>query len=372
MAVHLSPLLAHYLVYICAALLALSGVSFARASTVPVKTVVAAPLSAPDPVAARTGVRKIQPEPHAIVLAGDRDFAFPMTVALHSALYHFDPSKAVDVYLLSQGITPADQERSLRAVQGVHPRATIKWIDVDDADLSDLPTGLWHSRGMYLRLLIPSLLTDRYRRVLYMDGDIVVKRDLSALWRLDTGNHAVMAVPNFSEPTLGTAMPHLMAAIDAPPDRGYFNSGVLFMDLPRWRERRIVERTLEFIRRHREQLAFGDQDSLNAVFAGDWGQLDPAYNVQLLTLNRFGAKEGSDPHGLREQLLREAAMLHYTGPQKPWNLRYAGAASDDFLEAAGRSGWLRSPPALWKAEYTAAHFAVRQAAMVKGALRSRA
>ena len=374
MGIHFNPMVLHYLVYAVAALLALSGASFMRVGAAPVQAaVVASPVPASVELARpQPAFRLAEAEPKAIVLAGDRDFAFPMTVALHSALSRFDRREAVNVFLLSQGVSAADQERSLKAVEGVHPRATVEWIDVDGADVSDLPIGLWHSRGMYLRLLIPSLLPEHYRRVLYMDGDIVVKRDLSALWRLDTGDHAVMAVQNFSDPTLGTAMPHLLAHIDAPTDRGYFNSGVLFMDLPRWRERQVVERTMAFIRRHKEQLAFGDQDGLNAAFAGDWGRLDPGYNVQLLTLNRFGGDAGDDPHGLREQLLREAAMLHYTGPQKPWNRRYAGAASGDFLEAAARSGWLRSSPGLWKAEHAAAHFAVRQAALLKGALRSRA
>jgi lipopolysaccharide biosynthesis glycosyltransferase len=211
---------------------------------------------------------------------------------------------------------------------------------------------------MYLRLLIPHLLPDWFGRVLYIDGDVLVVGDLSSLCSLEMGGAPVMAVENFSEPTLGTAMPQLLHLIGASPDAPYFNSGVLLIDLPRWREERVSERTLEFLRAHKDQVVYPDQDALNAVLAGRWRKLDPVYNVQLLTLSHFGHREHAPRERRRRQsaLLSGAKILHYIGRRKPWHLLYGQKAGGTYLRIAAESGWFGTPKKqIWRLSRAAGH-----------------
>ena len=309
--------------------------------------------------------------PIVIVSAGDRDFAMPMAMSLYSALSTLDPARSVFVYLIADGISASDQARCLAVVENAHHHATVEWVTPDASTFSSLPTSPWNTRATYLRLLIPALVPKRFERVLYLDGDVIVARDLAPLWSVDMGDHPVLAVENFSEPTLGTALPQVLHHIDAPPDTPYFNAGVLLMDMPRWRERMIAERALDFLHAHGDQVLFADQDALNAVLAGDWGQLDPSWNIQLLTLSHYGHHRYDERERRERQnaLLSNPGILHYTGPRKPWHWGYGGPADGAFLRGVVESGWFGSPGGqAWRAGRALSHMAYRGLRTLKRAV----
>lgn len=58
------------------------------------------------------------------------------------------------------------------------------------------------------------------------------------------------------------------------PERRYFNSGVILVDMNRWRGMRVGLRALDAAWRVGENLALHDQDALNVALAGDWIALD--------------------------------------------------------------------------------------------------
>ena len=66
----------------------------------------------------------------------------------------------------------------------------------------------------------------------------------------------------------------------APSDLGYFNSGVLLIDLKQVREGRLFTKALAFIVEHGSALRFTDQDALNYVFWNRWLRLPMRWNVQ--------------------------------------------------------------------------------------------
>ncbi|WP_268995423.1 glycosyltransferase family 8 protein [Microvirga roseola] len=303
--------------------------------------------------------------PVVLVSAADGRFVMPMTVALHSALCNLDPGDPVIVYILADGICDQDRAHSLAVLQRAHPRVAVRWLAPDIPDARTFPEKLWHSRATYLRLLVPSVLPDRIGRALYLDADTVVCRDLAPLWSVDMRGHSVMAVEGWGHATLGVAIPQLMHLVGAPADKPYFNSGVMLMDLHRWREQRIVERTLDFLQAHKDLIVWADQDPLNAVLAGEWGQLDLSYNVQIATLHHPKGVNERD----RERYLQAAsdpAILHYTWKRKPWHWRYSGPKNDAFLRAAIKSGWFAPLEGqTWQASRALSHLAYRRAVSVK-------
>jgi lipopolysaccharide biosynthesis glycosyltransferase len=215
-------------------------------------------------------------------------------------------------------------------------------------------------------MLIPEIIPHDIERVVYLDADVIVLKDLSLLWTIDMADHAVMAVENFSEPTLRAAMPQLRELFD--PDAPHFNAGVLLINVPRWREQMISRRAFEFLQIHGNKVEFADQDALNAVLAGSWGKLDPIWNVQLLTLSFYGHRQYSaiDCRRRQEALLHGAAILHYTGRRKPWNWLYAGLAEREFFRELNESDWFgRLGGRAWSASRTLSHLAFRGGRFVK-------
>jgi lipopolysaccharide biosynthesis glycosyltransferase len=98
----------------------------------------------------------------------------------------------------------------------------------------------------------------------------------------------------------------------------YFNAGVLLINRPVWLEQNVTERALELIARHPDHLAFHDQDTLNVLFDGTWLELPPHWNQQSGFWEQSASRLGLD-HATHSRLLRDPAIIHFTGRAKPWH-----------------------------------------------------
>jgi lipopolysaccharide biosynthesis glycosyltransferase len=277
----------------------------------------------------------------------DARFAMPLAVTLRSALERLRPGREVHVYVVDGGIAPADADRLRRVLAGVPgaaPRVTL--VPAAEAGLATLRTGAHFSAANYFRLLLPEVVPAHLHRVLYLDADLLVRADLAPLWEAEMGGAPLLAARDYSAPVVGApyGLPN-HAALGLAADTPYLNSGVLLMDLRRWREEEIARRVLEYTRRHADLVRYADQDGINAVLAGTWGELDPRWNVPVYVGSDalFAAEEGA-PHGeahraARHRLLREAYVWHFVGGRKPWERGCGLPGQPAWLRALSRSGW---------------------------------
>ena len=91
----------------------------------------------------------------------------------------------------------------------------------------------------------------------------------------------------------------------------YFNAGVMFIDLNKWRQKLIQLRSLEIITNKNIDLVFWDQDVLNILFNGEYLELD----------NIFNFKVGGDNLNKTDVVVSDNEIfIHYMGSKKPWTL----------------------------------------------------
>jgi lipopolysaccharide biosynthesis glycosyltransferase len=156
---------------------------------------------------------------------------------------------------------------------------------------------------VYHRLLIPEVLD--VARVLYLDCDTVVLGRLDELFEIDLGDTPVAAVRD--------AVVRRNAVLGMSPEAPYLNSGVLVMDLERWRSEGLAEQVMDFICSNPDAIRFVDQCGINAVLDGRWMPLDADYNRQVgvLTPRTFGGPCREHPN---------TRIVHFAGDQKPWLL----------------------------------------------------
>lgn len=187
---------------------------------------------------------------------------------------------------------------------------------IDATVFSDLKEVTHISRGMYYRLLLAEIC--RSRRILYLDCDVLVRRDISQLFELDLGGNIIGAVVN---PFYNTQV------IGLDPQQLYFNSGVLLIDRDAWNQANVSQRTLDFLRGNNEFLVMPDQDALNFVLNGQWRELDPAFNCQISMFLRHGDLEAELADRWRLDFLDDPAIVHFSSSHKQWHpttrLRYA-------------------------------------------------
>jgi lipopolysaccharide biosynthesis glycosyltransferase len=260
---------------------------------------------------------------------------------MHSALEHLPPSVEAETYVLDNGLTVASRDRLRDVALGVSGRE-IQWLETP----SDLLVDRWATPHLtpttYARLLIPDLLPRSVRRAVYLDGDVLVRDDLSPLFHVELGAAAFGAVRDFASPRSDNESASAHGPVEPKP---FFNPGVLVTDLGRWRTEGFGDRALEFARSSTEPLPYADQDAMNAVAKShDWFELDFRWNVQVLLMYRPELPRTHLTSWLyynRVDLYRNAAVIHFNGLPKPWQPWSYGTSKGKTLWAREliRSGW---------------------------------
>ena len=215
------------------------------------------------------------PETIHIALSANQAFTVPLGLCLRSIIQSANADTKYHFHILDSGV-----DRKVLQLGGF---TNITWYDVADK-LRDLPCGGRFPTPIYHRFLLPQLLPDTIERVIYLDCDTVVRRDLGELYRTELGETAIAAVPwvvlgHYAEEFgqhLRSFPRRFGLADDGTP---YFYSSLLVMQLPAMRSMQIPQRLIAATRHHTRELIWPDQDVLNAVLRGQITPLPLEYNV---------------------------------------------------------------------------------------------
>jgi lipopolysaccharide biosynthesis glycosyltransferase len=102
--------------------------------------------------------------------------------------------------------------------------------------------------------------------------------------------------------------------------RGYFNAGVLLLNLKAWRQQDLERAFLQFISEKAEKIKYLDQDVLNYCSRDHWIQLDRHYNVTHFYYDRSNYSEDyfELSKSAYEALTENPSIVHFSGHKKPW------------------------------------------------------
>jgi lipopolysaccharide biosynthesis glycosyltransferase len=235
----------------------------------------------------------------------DDKYLTPFTVLLTSILKN-NESNPVHVHAIATGLSTR-QKNVLSSLLRNHGGEMFYYV-VSDERVKNfyLPETSHFTISSYYRLCIAGMVPDHVERLLYLDTDIIVNNSLAGLFNIRMGNFAAAAVTEFSSytvrPELGITSPDM-----------YFNSGVLLINVKEWKQQQISEKAINFILNNPEKLIWGDQDALNAVFAGDYMRLEARYNMIHSDIPAKLTRAGF------RKFLEDKAIIHYTlTNNKPW------------------------------------------------------
>ncbi len=168
------------------------------------------------------------------------------------------------------------------------------------------------------RLFLGELLPPEVKRVLYMDSDTVTCGSLKHLEELDLKGHVLGAV---IEATMNRRRRKAIGLEKEP----YVNSGVLLVDVEKWRRERMGEKVLEFYRGRGGALFCPDQDAINGAVKGRVLILSPKYNFftqcwyyPYRVLKRLCAPAPFVPEKVFNDACAHPAVIHYLGEVRPW------------------------------------------------------
>lgn len=161
-------------------------------------------------------------------------------------------------------------DRMISALVALDSRISFEFLVLKDS-LSDIYVDPRYTVAASYRLLIADLLP-QYKKVLYMDCDIIVRNDMAELYNSTIVDDYYMAV------IYEAVLPHQMdyiKSISCDP-MYYFNSGVIVFNLEKLREDNMTDKFLEASKV--VGLQFPDQDVLNKLCQGKVLGISPVFN----------------------------------------------------------------------------------------------
>ncbi|CAK9185812.1 unnamed protein product [Ilex paraguariensis] len=170
----------------------------------------------------------------------------------------------------------------------------------------------------YARNYLADLLEPCVGRVIYLDSDLVVVDDISKLWTTNLGTKTIGAPEychaNFTKYfTENFWSDRKFAGIFAERNPCYFNSGVMVIDLVKWRSfgyTKRIERWME-IQKTNRIYELGSLPPFLLVFAGHVAPIGHQWNQHGLG--------GDNVRGsCRDLHPGPVSLLHWSGSGKPW------------------------------------------------------
>lgn len=268
--------------------------------------------------------------PVSICFASDDNYAPYLKVAIYSLLCNRNRERSYDIIILHKSISQEHQEEILMLADGKHG-VSIRFIDVVEADnelQSDV--GAYYAVETNYRLLLFSDFFQNYKRMLYLDCDIIVTRDVGELFDVDLGEKSAAGVENVEFRWLAytkravflgnkpyNALNYCTDALGIKDPGGYVNAGVMLFDLEKCRQSFSFNDVVQVL--HSRNFYYNDQDVLNILLEGNIKQVDCKWNY----MNNIEFYLNCDRKEFRELYLdlrrEDYCIIHYISSKKPWD-----------------------------------------------------
>ncbi len=197
-----------------------------------------------------------------------------------------------------------------------------KWV------ANNLPETTGHiSVATFMRCFSPKIIPHEIDKAIYIDCDLVVLGSLKKMWDTDISDVAVAAVED-----MWALKCSANGRLGYKAQDSYFNAGVLLINMKKWREIDIPQKTLDFLKEYNAKLDFYDQDILNGILHDQKKFLPVQYNMQD---GFYRVRRKNTPSHLAQEAdkwLKRPVILHYTGKHKPWEYKCYHPLRDKFID----------------------------------------
>lgn len=243
----------------------------------------------------------------------DKGYVMPTGVMMYSACVN---NQDVDIdfhVLVDESVTETDQKDLKDSVCNFQGKSVL-FYPVKSMKTFSFPLITKRlTQAAYYRLFLSEILPLSLNKVLYLDGDTIVRHSLLPLWDTALTNYAVGVIMDVSDGDI-----RIYNRLKYPYKKGYFNSGVLLINLGYWRENKVVENFVDYIKNYPERIIQEDQDVLNAVLQDMKFILPVKYNLQTGFLKMVSMFDYWEYEKEVKEAITDPTIVHFTEKDKPW------------------------------------------------------
>lgn len=249
-----------------------------------------------------------------------------------ASLLESNPRTSFRIIVVSAGLMEPAQITKIRSL--IRPeRGSLETIVYHQAaKYEHLPTHSHLTFAMYLRLFVTEYLDPSLEKILYLDSDIIICSEIEELWSIPIDDYYIGAAPEPYDERQRS--PLNFSSTDL-----YINSGVMLINLAKWRADDALAKILAFAEANRHTLIFSpDQDLINSVFRGHIMNIGYQWNWQAL-FPRFTPGELNMDERTFDSLKRSPRLVHFTSRYKPWFYRWEPHYKARYYKVLKKTPW---------------------------------
>lgn len=285
------------------------------------------------------------------VMAFSEAYSCYAAVMMQSAFASLTSDKTYDFWVLHTDIG-IKRQRELQALSRRWPQVSLRfldvnqWVDAIGFRLNKIRCVTHVSKETYYRLLVPDIFR-YYEKIIYLDCDLIVLRDIAQLYDEPMGNAwiaAVLDVDHAGQYNGATKIVRIFCddILKLKRPFSYIQAGVLVMNIHRINNELGMDTLLHIAQRG--MYLYVDQDVINQQCEGHIHTLPMNWNVLTdcrgLRIKKYISRA---PNELFMAYMRSRTapyILHYAGDEKPWTSPQSDMASY-FWQFANQSPFLK-------------------------------
>lgn len=257
-----------------------------------------------------------------VAMISDDNFIMPTCVAITSILLNKSTDTAYRFYIIMAECSDASKEK-IMLLNDYDQDSQVEIINASLDKYRDIKQLAHISQACLLKFDICDLIPG-YEKILYLDGDIIVRADLWELYATDLENKYAGAVKEYQ---------------CMEEDTGRINAGIMLFNAKRIREENL-SKTLYETRIALGDRASMDQQTFNIVTNKEYKYLSIKYNC---IIGRFMGENRVDSYTIDkintlyqenyssiENVLKDARVVHFATSNKPWVYTFNPGAKEWF------------------------------------------
>lgn len=245
-------------------------------------------------------------------MTGTPNYISRIGVLMWSILKH-NPDMPFSFHILVNQL-PEEEKKKLEEL--IQQMPCLIYVHIIDDNAFQMIKSVKYSSVFFYRFMLPELVGNLSDRVLYVDGDMICRGSIYELMNMDfQGNLACVTTDGYGQ-----------KAAERLGTERYFNSGMMLINVDRWKQLHMFERVISFSLeaakhidahgRHMEWHGadYNDQNVLNILMDKEILFVDKKYNfLYVLTLSNPLKKR------ISHEDFRKGIILHFAGRVKPWH-----------------------------------------------------
>ena len=238
-----------------------------------------------------------------IVFITDTNFVIQTHLAIMSLVKYKNKDSFYNIYVIAKDITEEQYDN-------------FKLLEIEDVKITIINGNEYISKVnkldgqmpmIYWRLKLPEYFCN-FNKILHLDCDIVVSKDITELYDTNIDNYYIAAVRDIA-PTIYHASKNKIYS-------NYFNAGIMLLNLKNIRESNYFNIVLDETTKNGDKYFFKEQDILNNTIGNKLKIISSKFNF-IASNRRYTNTQLKNFYG---EIIsdKDIAIIHYAGKCRPW------------------------------------------------------